>query len=386
MTLPENERRLLAAVAAHLEGHDRVDLPLEVAGLTEQQVIKAAMRLDQCDPPVWDGLTTAEASHPLLVTMLTERGLREAGVWPAEPTAASFGGASTDGPFMAQVVRVFIASPGDVPEERNLIEDVVQRWNADHAEALRTVLLPVRWETHASPEVGGHPQQIVNRQIVDGCDLLLGVFWTRLGTPTPDAVSGTAEEISRFLDATKPVSLFFSTRPVQPESIDLEQYKRLQQFKKDLQSRALLADYLDLIELERLVARSLHRIVRERFSPPADQAAAAAAPVAAHASLRARVERGSTSRGHPSWHFVLDNTGAGTAHAVTTELLSLPLDQARRPWHAIDADKPLDYLAPGGSARYLLSISMGNGARCNCIIRWRNEDGVPGMQQQTLTL
>jgi len=86
---------------------------------------------------------------------------------------------------MARVVRVFIASPSDLTTERDLIEQVIHRWNADNAEAAATVLLLVRWETHASAEAGGHPQAIVNRQIVEGSDMLMGAFWTRMGTPNP---------------------------------------------------------------------------------------------------------------------------------------------------------------------------------------------------------
>lgn len=387
MSLPENERRLLAAIAAALDDDESVHLPLLVDGLTEAQVLAAAARLEQCDPPVWDAVAVAEFDHPALVTSLTERGLREAGVWPAEQAAASAIQTAEPGhgPFTAQVVRVLIASPGDVPEERTLISDVVHRWNADHAEATRTVLLPVRWETHTSAEVGGHPQSIVNRQIVDRSDMLLGVFWTRLGTQTPNGASGTAEEIERFLQADKPVSLFFSSRPVQPDSIDLDQYRALKAFREGLKSRALLADYLDLVELERAVSSALTRVVRERFDVPADLGAARAS-TKAHAAVRARVEQGNSSKGHSTYHLVLDNTGFGTAQAVTAELAQPPLDEARRPWQAIGANEPLDYLASGTSARYPLSISMGNGPRSNCTIRWRNEDGSMGLQQQTLTL
>jgi len=53
--------------------------------------------------------------------------------------------------FPAQVFRVFIASPSDLPEERDAATDVINDWNAQHAAAEGVVLLPVRWETHARP-------------------------------------------------------------------------------------------------------------------------------------------------------------------------------------------------------------------------------------------
>jgi hypothetical protein len=34
--------------------------------------------------------------------------------------------------------------------------------------------------------MGERPQQILNKQILATCDVLVGVFWTRLGTKTPE--------------------------------------------------------------------------------------------------------------------------------------------------------------------------------------------------------
>lgn len=86
--------------------------------------------------------------------------------------------------YQATVFKVMIASPGDVAAERNVIREVITEWNNVNADARRTVLLPVGWETHSVPEMGDRPQAIINKQILGGCDLLVGVFWTRLGTET----------------------------------------------------------------------------------------------------------------------------------------------------------------------------------------------------------
>src|SRR4051794_24359857 len=86
--------------------------------------------------------------------------------------------------FKTETYRILIASPSDLSEERNAATDAVNDWNAQHAAAEGVVLLPVKWETHATPEVGGRPQEIINRQLVRSCDLLVGMFWTKLGTNT----------------------------------------------------------------------------------------------------------------------------------------------------------------------------------------------------------
>src|SRR5580693_2331673 len=104
-------------------------------------------------------------------------------------------------PFRADTYRVMIASPSDLTEERIVATDAVNDWNAQHAAAEGVVLLPVRWETHATPTSGVRPQEAINSQLTDASDILVGMFWTKLGTSTGVAESGTVEEIDRFANA-----------------------------------------------------------------------------------------------------------------------------------------------------------------------------------------
>jgi hypothetical protein len=159
--------------------------------------------------------------------------------------------------YTAQVVKVMIASPSDVPRERQLIRDVIHEWNAVHAEDRKVVLMPVGWETHAAPDMGDRPQAIINRQLLKTCDLLVAVFWTRLGSPTGVAASGTVEEINEHLDSGKPAMIYFSTEPVRMNSVDGEQYGKLRAFKEDLRSRGLFDEYEDLTTFRTKFARHL---------------------------------------------------------------------------------------------------------------------------------
>ena len=71
--------------------------------------------------------------------------------------------------YPATVFSVMIASPGDVGAERAIVREVIAEWNAVHAKTRSTVLLPVGWETHSVPEMGAHPQEIINRQVLAQC-------------------------------------------------------------------------------------------------------------------------------------------------------------------------------------------------------------------------
>lgn len=145
--------------------------------------------------------------------------------------------------YEAKVFNVMIASPGDVSSERTIIRDVIYEWNAVHSESRNIVLLPVGWETHSSPEMGGQAQEIINNQVLDRCDLLVGVFWTRIGTPTTEYASGTVEEIEEHIKSDKPAMLYFSSQPVALDTVEPEQYAQLKAFKESCQSRSLYESY-----------------------------------------------------------------------------------------------------------------------------------------------
>jgi hypothetical protein len=159
--------------------------------------------------------------------------------------------------YKATVIQVMIASPNDVAKERQLIPDVFREWNAIHSAERHIVLLPAAWETHAAPRMGDRPQAVINQQVLENCDLLIGVFWTRIGTPTGESVSGTVEEIEKHIQAGKPAMLYFSSVPVVPDSIDPKQYEHLKEFKKKCEAQGLIETYDGLSEFREKLARQL---------------------------------------------------------------------------------------------------------------------------------
>ena len=159
--------------------------------------------------------------------------------------------------FNASVYRILIASPSDAGEEREIIPEVINEWNAVSAFATKIILMPVKWETHTSPLLGGRPQAVVNEQIVKDSDLLVGVFWTRIGTATGVAISGTAEEIQQFVDEGKPVMLYFSQSPIDPDKIDIDQFSTLKKFKEKMRLKGLTESYSGASDFRQKFTRQL---------------------------------------------------------------------------------------------------------------------------------
>ena len=159
--------------------------------------------------------------------------------------------------FDAKVLRVLIASPGDVGEERNVIPEIVNEWNAINSVISKVVLMPVKWETHSAPLMGDRPQAIINKQLVRDCDVLVGVFWTRVGTNTGVAISGTAEEIEQFVEMKKPVMLYFSQSPIEPDKIDVTQFTTLKTFKEKMRLQGLTESYNGIPDFRQKFSRQL---------------------------------------------------------------------------------------------------------------------------------
>jgi hypothetical protein len=116
--------------------------------------------------------------------------------------------------FQATVYNVMVASPSDVEEGAlSTVREALTRWNAMHAQDKGVVLLLRSWRTHSSPELGDRPQAILNKQLIEKSELLIAVFWTRLGTATGEAESGTVEEIREHIKQGKPVMIYFCEKP-----------------------------------------------------------------------------------------------------------------------------------------------------------------------------
>ena len=165
--------------------------------------------------------------------------------------------------YEAKVYRILIASPSDVEEERDITVRVIQEWNDLHSYSRKIVLLPLRWETHVAPEYDVRPQDVINKTIVNQCDLVIGIFWTRLGTPTGKSDSGTLEEIQETAKAGKPVMIYFSEREIEPERIDLEQLKKLRDLKKEVYSNAIVKTYRSYSDFREKLANDLERKIKE---------------------------------------------------------------------------------------------------------------------------
>lgn len=148
-------------------------------------------------------------------------------------------------------IKVFVASPGDVSDERNQLPNVVREINT-----ILTAIVPnekividlLRWETDTFPNAG-QPQAVVDDQIRD-YDIFIGIMWKRFGTPTDKAGSGTEQEFNNAYEKWKenktlPVMFYFSQGASSPPKTieEIDQLKKVTEFKMKLSNIALVSEY-----------------------------------------------------------------------------------------------------------------------------------------------
>lgn len=148
-------------------------------------------------------------------------------------------------PTQVTLLTVLLSSPSDVADERLMLASVIQELNNTWAAALSIQLQLLHWQTHSHPGVGPDAQALINQQLGDDYDLFIGIMWTRFGTPTGRAGSGTEEEFNRALARARQsgrvkVLFYFKNDPMPPSDIDPNELVRVAALKLRLRELGIL--------------------------------------------------------------------------------------------------------------------------------------------------
>ena len=137
------------------------------------------------------------------------------------------------------LVKLALCGPGDVAKEMTIAQEVITEWNLQHGESSGFWIKHGHWSTDSHPDLSDRPQGVINRQVIDDSDLIVAIFWSRFGTPTGVADSGTEEEIRRGVKLRRKVMVYFSDLEPLPSTADKRQLDRLWNFRQGLQSIGL---------------------------------------------------------------------------------------------------------------------------------------------------
>ena len=162
---------------------------------------------------------------------------------------------------IVRLFRVFLSAPSDVTEEQESISGVIRDWNVQHGQAIGVRAELVHWRTHTYPTTGRRPQTTINKQAFDKSDIVVGIFWSKFGTPTGRYRSGTEEELRRGIKRGKKVMVYFSRRPL-PRIRPLQK-ARIESFKRQLGPKALYWEFSDIQSFERYFRNHLAMVMQD---------------------------------------------------------------------------------------------------------------------------
>jgi nucleoside 2-deoxyribosyltransferase len=140
------------------------------------------------------------------------------------------------GTSSVELIKLTLCGPTDVAKEFALAAEAINEWNCQHGEQRGFWVKHQHWSTDSYPDAQETGQGAINKQLIDSTDILVAIFWSRIGTPTASAESGTVEEIQRAIAAGKKVMVYFSDRDPLPAGASIEQVKRLSAFREQLRT------------------------------------------------------------------------------------------------------------------------------------------------------
>lgn len=179
---------------------------------------------------------------------------------------------------MVREIELFVASPGDLVDERRLVARV-----ADQVVQMCGVNLGLRvrvtgWE-QVAPELG-RPQELIN-PLVDSCDIFLGLISRRWGTQTGTHSSGFLEEFERAVarrngsESSPAIAVYFKKVSEADAEDAGPQLSQVLAFRRRVHQErlALTGEFETPEDLERqLTAYLVGRLAREGAQTPAPEA------------------------------------------------------------------------------------------------------------------
>ena len=162
--------------------------------------------------------------------------------------------------------RCLIISPSDVEDLRGEVRSAIEKWNETIGQTNGKRIGVLRWETCA-PDASAPGQEIINRDRVADAQLAVAVFWTRLGNPTGEYLSGSREEIERVLANGGRVLIYLCQRPL-PHDVDTDELERVRAFIEDLQARVLYQVVRSGDELRERLPLDLTQVLATGTSQP----------------------------------------------------------------------------------------------------------------------
>lgn len=166
---------------------------------------------------------------------------------------------------------VFVSAPSELEAEKAALRIVLGDLNAILEKTHGITLRLVGWPDDFRPAVSTDPQSAINEQLGE-YDIYVGLLGVRFGTPTPRAASGTEEEFQEALRRLRAdpsslrVLLYFKRDEQDAYALDLDQLKKVRDFREGLGSQGVLyQDIASTAAFAEVARRHIHHLVLDEW-------------------------------------------------------------------------------------------------------------------------
>ncbi len=284
-------------------------------------------------------------------------------------------------PFSAQIYPLLISSPSDVTTDADLVIDATLRWNVIYGRQFNSSVMPLHWTRHATAEYGVRPQESINDQLLKAAEIVIALFWHRLGSGTGKSDSGTVEEIEEAHDRGAHVAILRCRRDIPSSFLDAEQVSKLDSYLLGLRDKALLLEYQDDNGLREHVEAILTRAVSSSSAQAeAEATTVSSSEIRSPAQVWPGLERREVvksdlkgqMRTENRWFLKLSNTGTEPARNVKYVLE--PDGDGEAP-ETFESGRELESLPPGRDSETQIYLHSGVASQARCIVTWEDSAG-----------
>ena len=186
-----------------------------------------------------------------------------------------------------RILRIFLSTPGDVAEERSVVRALIKDFDPFVQDKVAIDL--ISWDDPHAP--AAMPARLTPQQAIDlgqpppsECDIVLVIFWSRMGTPLPNQFTKPNGQpyrssseweyqnaVRAFKEKGRPIVLVYrraATPMIKISDPDLDakraQYRQVEEFFLGIEAdKQMYRTYEDPSEFRELVRSDLIKIVRE---------------------------------------------------------------------------------------------------------------------------
>lgn len=170
-----------------------------------------------------------------------------------------------------EILNVFVSSPSDVYEEREMLEIVIRDINNIWMDTLGIMLKIKKWETNVPSKITNqNPNDIIIEEI-GKYDIYIGIMWNRFGSPTNEYESGTEQEFRIALDHYRKnkhplIKFYFSKREFRLETKEeINQYAQVKDFEDEIRNIGVIKHYQTIEEFKYILFMELSNCIKEEF-------------------------------------------------------------------------------------------------------------------------